>query len=168
MKKAIFFLLLLLNCSILYAQSDTTAYQLQRRKVNDLLADRSSKFGQYDESLNMRTGIFGFKTKRDMQRSLDIMGEIVQTDNNIFRELKILLDYKDLEKGNIQTKAIETEDRIGGYTETISKLQDRNEKLNTQVLETEKKLETQQYLVYALLLSSLILGYLLYRSKKLT
>ena len=83
----IFFLAYSLECS---AQQDSSAYQMQRKKINLLLADRSSKFGQYDQSLSSRTGIFGLKTKKDMQRSIDILTEIVRTDNNIFVELKFL------------------------------------------------------------------------------
>src|SRR4051812_5638200 len=81
-------------CSI---AQDTSAYEIQRSKVNSLLAQRSAKFGQYDQSLNARTGIFGFQTKRDIKNSNEILREIALTDNDIFTELKVLMDYKDLQ-----------------------------------------------------------------------
>src|SRR5690554_3634155 len=65
--------------------ADSLDYELQRQKVNHLLDQRSARFGHFDESLKKRTGIFGLKTKRDMQASLDILHEIVLTDNEIFR-----------------------------------------------------------------------------------
>ena len=57
--------------------SDSSGYEAQRQKVNELLQQRSARFGQFDESLKQRTGIFGLKTKKDMQASIDILKQIV-------------------------------------------------------------------------------------------
>lgn len=111
------------------AQEDSSAYQVQRRKINLMLAERSARFGQYDESLVKRTGIFGMKTKKDMQRSINILTEIIRTDNDILRETKILLDYKDLEKTKVQGQFSETQTRVNNFMSTINKLQKQNEKL---------------------------------------
>src|SRR3546814_13602919 len=89
--------------------SDTSGYEAQRQKVNQLLQQRSARFGQFDESLKKRTGIFGLKTKKDMQASIDILKQIVLTDNEVFRETKMLLDYKEFEKWQISHKATEIE-----------------------------------------------------------
>src|SRR4051812_40366214 len=118
---------------------DTSAYQTQRNKINSLLADRSSKFGQYDESLTKKTGIFGLKTKKDMQSSINILTEIVKTDNDIFRELKTLLDYKDLEKVQAQENATETQSHVGNYMTTINKLQRQNDLLKVEIEKSEGK-----------------------------
>src|SRR5690554_7464066 len=83
-KVFLFFAFMLLNSQSILAQ-DTLAYEIQRQRVNTLLDQRSARFGQFDQSLNSRTGIFGLKTKKDMQNSIDILKEIVITDNNIFR-----------------------------------------------------------------------------------
>lgn len=151
-----------------FGQNDTSAYQTQRLKINNLLSDRSSKFGRYDNSLSMRTGIFGLKTKKDMQRSIDILTEIVQTDNNIFKELKILLDYKDLEKTTVESRAVNNEGRITNYMQTITKLQQQNDQLKTEMLSSEKKQNTFELFLYITTLISLILAFLLFKSKKLT
>jgi chromosome segregation ATPase len=135
MKKLIFTIPLIFLFLNSFAQS---AYEAQRKKVNNLLSNRSSKFGQYDESLTKRTGIFGLKTKKDMQRSINILTEIVQTDNEIFKELKILLDYKDLEKSQVQTRATETESRINAYMQTIKKLQQQNDKIKDEFAQVEE------------------------------
>lgn len=120
-----------------YAQAiiraDTTGYEQQRQKVNDLLQQRSARFGQFEESLRQRTGIFGLKTKKDMQASIDILKEIVLTDNDIFRETKQLVDYKDLESEMIARQAEEFDGRITRYIATISKLQKEQAELRAQV-----------------------------------
>src|SRR5690606_7334543 len=96
--KFILVLTLLLVCSLSVNAQDTLAYEVQRQRVNDLLNKRTARFGQFNQSLEARTGIFGFKTKKDMQASIDILKEIIATDNHIFKETKVLLDYKDMEK----------------------------------------------------------------------
>lgn len=169
MKYYIISLILFLGYSInCVAQQDSSVYQMQRKKVNQLLADRSSKFGQYDQSLNSRTGIFGLKTKKDMQRSIDVLTEIVKTDNNIFIELKTLLDYKDLEKTEAQDKYQETESSKINFMTTITKLQQQNDKIKADL----EKSEAQSAIIfYSLIVFLLILagtGIYLYRTKKLT
>lgn len=151
----------------LLAQSDTSAYEVQRNKINNLLDERSSRFGQYESSLGKRTGIFGLKTKRDMQFSNDILRQIVLTDNEIFAELKILLDYKDLEKKQVETRAVTVESRIGRFQETITRLQQENDKLRA---ESEKKdIVKEKISVYQIILfiSLLISIFYIFRLKKL-
>lgn len=151
----IFLIIQLLTLSYLFAQhTDSSAYHAQRAKVNKLLDQRSNSFGQYDASLGKRTGIFGMKTKRDMQASNDILRQIVLTDNDIFSELKILLDYKDFEKNQVQTKADDTEGRINRYQTTITRLQQNNESLK---IETEKTVLKADKLFNYLLITIFIL-----------
>ena len=118
--------------------SDTAGYEIQRQKVNKLLTERSQRFGQFNESLQKRTGIFGLKTKKDMQASIDILKQIVLTDNDIFQETKALLDYKDFEKSKIAEKASEFDGRINGYIRTISKLQNERERMASEISALER------------------------------
>lgn len=117
---------------------DTSAYQTQRLRVNALLSERSAKFGQYDQSLNSRTGIFGLQTKKDIRNSNEILRQIVLDDNNIFKELKTLLEYKDLEVKQVQTSAEQTTDRVQNYKVAIKTLQDKNEALSKELKSIKK------------------------------
>ncbi|MEP6612551.1 MAG: hypothetical protein ABJA76_11720 [Mucilaginibacter sp.] len=103
-------------------KSDSLAYQLQRKKINAMLSQRAAKFGQYDESLSKHTGIFGFQTKKDIRRSNDILMDIVKTDNDIYSELKILLEYRTFQQKQVQTHTKEAENSTLGYMATINKL----------------------------------------------
>lgn len=161
----IFFLFYSITC---IAQQDTSAYQAQRKKVNQLLADRSAKFGQYDQSLNSRTGIFGLKTKKDMQRSIDILTEIVRTDNGIFLETKALLDYKDFEKTQVEVKYQETASSKINFMTTITRLQQQNDQLKSDLEKTERKNATIIYTLSMFLVILAGIGVYLYRVKKLT
>lgn len=163
---------LLLCPAILSAQlstPDTSSYETQRQKVNELLQQRSARFGKFDESLKKRTGIFGLKTKKDMQASIDILKQIVLTDNDIFRETKMLLDYKDFEKSQITQQATEFDGRINGYIKTISKLQREQEQLTAEIDKLERSNRRSQGLF--LLLAVVIVGmgiFLFLRRQKLT
>ncbi len=137
MKKLILFLsILFVGSTAIAQQTDSLAYQLQRKKVNDLLAKRSITFNQYFQSLELHTGIFGFQTKKDIRRSNEILMEIVKTDNVVFKELKILLDYQTTVQTQVLGKSLESENRNTSFMGTINKLRgqlqaeaDRNSKL---------------------------------------
>ena len=159
-------LITFVQCAV--AQSDSSAYQLQRKKINNLLAERSEKFGHYDQSLTKRTGIFGLKTKKDMQRSIDILTDIVLNDNAVFKELKTLMEYKDYEKANVETKATQSEGRIGNYMQTITKLQNEQDRLNLEIQTLEKSRSNYQTVVYGFAAIGFILAFLLLHRKKLT
>lgn len=149
--KKYFYLISILFLSIqAFAQQDTTAYSAQRVKVNSLLAERSSRFGQYDESLNQRTGIFGWQTKRDIKNSNEILRQVVLTDNNIFKELKVLMDYKDLQNQQKVAIADDSQERIENYMRTIKKLQDQNAQLKEDSNHTGKNISN--YIVAFLIL----------------
>lgn len=145
-------------------QSDTSAYQVQRLKINALLAERSAKFGQYDLSLSARTGIFGLQTKNDLKNSNEILRGIILNDNNIFRELKVLMNYKDQEVQQVQTNAGNNAKRIESYMQAIKKLQDQNDELKkkTAVITAEKNTETYSIIFLILII---IIGGIFFYSK---
>lgn len=165
-----FFLLTVLFCLVrqVNAQTnpDSTAFEVQRNHVNDLLDARQQKFGAYDTSLTQKTGLFGlFKSKGDMQKSIDILKDIVITDNNIFLETQKLLKIKDFEKDKFQQLATDYDKQVSAYIGTISKLQKENEKLRTQVDKTTGSGGLGNIFLYIALLAIAVLAYLLYKSK---
>jgi len=163
MKKLIFVGLLCLVCSFCFAQTvntDSMAYQLQRAKINQMLDVRKQKFGQYDQSLKQHTGIFGLQTKKDIRRSNDILMDIVKTDDDLFREIKVLMDYRVSQQEQVQTKSTETESFNLGFMNTINRLRRQIELLNQQA---EKEKLHQAHLVRILIIVFvLMLGSILY------
>lgn len=124
------FILLLISSFITLAtfaqvNADSLAYELQRKKINSMLDERRQKFGQYDQSLQMHTGIFGFQTKKDIRRSNDILMDIVQTDNEIFKQTKVLLDYRTFQQTQVQSHSSQVENDVVGYMSTINKLRNQ-------------------------------------------
>jgi len=141
--------------------ADSIAYQLQRKKINSMLDMRKVRFGQYSQSLNEHTGIFGLQTKSDIRRSNDILMDIVKTDDNIYKELKILLEYRAFQQRQIQSHSKEAETINQNYINLISKLRQQNAILKA----SAQKADTMQY-VYILIIVLMIASILFLISKK--
>jgi hypothetical protein len=127
MKKSVLLLISIFITHTLFAQinADSLAYELQRKKINSMLDERRQKFSQYDQSLQMHTGIFGLQTKKDIRRSNDILMSIVQNDDAIFKQTKVLLDYRIFQQTQVQTHSNQVENDVLGYMSTINKLRDQ-------------------------------------------
>lgn len=143
---------------------DSISFEQQRKHVNSLLDQRSQKFGEYDLSLEQKTGIFGlFKTKDDMQKSIDILKSIVINDNDIFIETRKLLDIKDNEREKFQKLANEYDAQVTAYMKTISKLQLENENLRNKIADLEDLDHSNNGIVYILILVIAALSFAIYR-----
>jgi len=169
MKKLILLGLVCFWCVNVFAQqnTDSIAYQTERKKINNMLAERAQKFGKYDESLSMHTGIFGFQTKKDIRRSNEILMDIVKTDNDIYRELKILLEYRTFQQTQVQSHSKEAEASNIGFMNTINRLRNQVDQLRIDAEKQEAQQEKTQRLhiaVFILLLALIIL--LLIRKRK--
>ncbi|WP_073400257.1 hypothetical protein [Mucilaginibacter sp. OK098] len=168
------FLFILFNifaiCVYSKQSSDSIAYKLQRKKINTMLAQRAQKFGQYDESLTKRTGIFGFQTKKDIRRSNDILMDIVKTDNDVYRELKILFDYRVFQQTQIQDHSRETEQSTLGYMITINKLRKQIEVLKADAEEQRQQDEKIRniLIITVLALAAFIFLMFAFRKRKRT
>lgn len=180
-KQLLIFFIFSLFIQFIYAQdstvvkSDSLTFESQRERVNQLLNERSRRFGEYDQSLQKKTGIFGlFKTKKDMQKSIDILRELVLNDNNIFIETRKLLDLKDAQSERYQRLANEYDTQISAYMKTITKLQNENDKLRDSLKSMESTDTGSGVLLYIAgiviitLIILLILQYKRNKPKKLT
>jgi hypothetical protein len=170
MKKLILATLLSFLFANSYAQgsSDSLAYQLQRKRINGMLGQRSQKFGQYTQSLSTHTGIFGLQTKKDVRRSNSILMDIVKTDDDIYAQLKILLNYRAFQQTVVQSKldsSKETEKYNIGLMNAINRFRAENDKLKAQLNDSAKSQEktTRSFIIVIVLMLVSIL--LLLRSK---
>ncbi|MEO6849374.1 MAG: hypothetical protein ABI203_06390 [Mucilaginibacter sp.] len=169
MKKFILSALMCLLCTYGFAQKtnpDSLAYQLQRKKINDMLDVRKQKFGQYDESLRKHSGIFGMQTKKDIRKSNDILTDIVHSDEDLFREIKILLDYRTYQQQQVQTHSTESEKINLGFMTKINNLRQQIDQLKQDALKQKQRQDkTQQtyIIIFVLMLGSIL--YLIMRKR---
>src|ERR1700709_228518 len=119
MKKHLLTLVMIFSTIKCFAlNADSMVYAHQRNKINAMLDVRRQKFSEYTESLDKHTGIFGLQTKKDIKHSNDILMAIVETDDAIFKELKILLDYKTFETTQVVSQSQDTQGQVVGYMST--------------------------------------------------
>jgi len=166
--KRILLLLLFFFCLIdVHAQvtSDSLAYQAQRKKINSMLDERKQKFGQYSQSLSMHTGIFGLQTKKDIRRSNDILMDIVKTDEDIFVQTKILLEYRTFQQTQVQSRSVETDNANLGFMNTINNLRTQNEKLKKDAKAAEEAQQKASQMAMAIIAGLIIIVLLLLRAK---
>lgn len=162
-------ILFLISLSAFGQNADSTSYEAQRLRVNKLIEDRKVKFSEYDLSLEKKTAIFGlFKSKDDMQKTVDILKNIVITDNNIFLETRRLINIKDDEKQKFQNLAVEYDKQVSAYIGTINKLQKENEKLKKELEKIEGSDHNTNIFLYIALAIIAVLSYLLFQNQKIT
>ena len=143
-------------CAQSQFNADSVAYQMQRKKINDMLANRKLKFGQYSQSLNEHTGIFGLQTKSDIRRSNDILMDIVKTDDNIYKELKILLEYHAFQERQIESHSKEAESINENYLNTIRLLRQSNLKLKADHATSQSTAHIIYIFIIVLMLASIL------------
>ena len=169
MKNLILAILFCFSTIIVFAQakSDSLAYQFERKKINDMLAQRTLKFGQYDQSLSMHTGIFGLQTKKDIRRSNDILMDIVKTDDSIYRELKILFEFSVFQRTQIQYHSKEAEESNIGFMTTINKLRAQVDVLKADAEKQQQQEEkTKRYFIIALIIIAVLILFLFSRKSR--
>ncbi len=120
MKKTHSVIVLLFLAQTAFAQT-----QMQdRMNLETLLTARAKNFSAYTTSIQQHSGIFGNKTKRDLEKSNEVLIRIVTLDNNIMDELKRTLDYKTFEKTTGSYNSHDCELRLEQsmhVTDTLSK-----------------------------------------------
>nr|WP_067063311.1 hypothetical protein [Mucilaginibacter sp. L294] len=177
MKRLFILTALLFFATGVFAQvkTDSAAYSVQRAKINAMLAARKVKFGQYDTSLTKRSGIFHMQTKGDIRKSNDILMDIVDTDDEIFIELKKLFDYRTnqlnytaYQKKQVESNAKEVEKTRLSYMSTINRFREQNEDLKTQLDKQKAAYESKQrlYVIAIAFTLALILVVLLIKRKR--
>ena len=144
MKKIFILIPLLLFTAHLKAQDSLgNITELQK-----LLKERKDRFEAYATSADKRSGIFGNKTKKDLEKSREILFQIVKTDNNILSELDRAISHRGMAKADYSVDE-------AGYKQTIDRLTQASDTLNSQLIAEkeinatmEKKMNIQQWMVY--------------------
>jgi hypothetical protein len=138
-----------------------------RQDLQRLLAERAARFNVYTESLKKRSGFFGNKTKHDMEKSNEVLMQIVNTDNKIIDVLNRFLNYKTFEKTNISYDAEKSKEKVQQMmqlTDTLTKELNRLESENKQLTSRNIKLKGWGFLSLAALVAAI---YFLFRRRKL-
>lgn len=142
-------LLLLIICRMpLQLKAQSTA--ADRKELMDLLEERRKKFDAYATSIEKHSGIFGNKTKKDMQKSNDVLTEIVKTDNRIIGTLNRTVDFRTYEKINMNYDVQAHADRVNSLLRSVDTLQKQVQVLNSNKTYLTTKLQRLQIITFFL------------------
>lgn len=147
MKKYLLLLPCILFFNTLHAQ-DSLGNITELKK---LLQERKDRFSQYSEAAEMKSGIFGNITKKDLEHSRDILIEIVKTDNHLLTELDKAIEKRGIAKADYSFDEV-------AYKQTIENLANATDTLNVQLTAAkdlnkvvQSSLRKQQWISYVLL-----------------
>ena len=144
------------------AQSTTT----DREQLLKLLEERRAKFDAYAASIEKHSGIFGNKTKKDMQHSNDVLTAIVETDNRIISVLNRTVDFKNYEKISLNYDAQAHTDRVNNLLQSVDTLQKQVEASNRSKTNLDKRIQHFKFIIFLLATFALGLFILLIRKKR--
>ena len=77
MRTFLLIFLLLASTNFLYAQEE----------INKLTIERANLYRKYKETESLTSGLFGNRSKGDLQTTIDALNEIIKKDNEILEEL---------------------------------------------------------------------------------
>ncbi|MEP7171029.1 MAG: hypothetical protein ABI855_16805 [Bacteroidota bacterium] len=156
-KKKYFTVLLCLISLTAYPQNNSVK---DRQDLQNLLQERKIKFDAYASSLEKRSGIFGNKTKKDIQSSNEVLIDIVKTDNRIISTLNRVIDFRNFEKTNMNYDVVQQNqnyDNLLRATDTLSKQVDILTATNKSLKKNTLKFEILFYAALALVICLLII-----------
>jgi ribosome-binding ATPase YchF (GTP1/OBG family) len=150
MRRIIIFTLLMLGSFNLFAQA----------KLDKLVQEREAMHRQWQSSESRKTGIFGNRTKKDMIETHNWMERIIQKDNQIIEELKLLSEIEKTEityeKNDYKFISQKQEREIAQLKRALS---------DTKDIESEKRSErrTFEWMSLIFFLSTITVSYLYYK-----
>ncbi|MFD2035135.1 Clp protease ClpB [Belliella marina] len=152
MKKYLLIILLIIPIN-LFAQA----------KLDKMLDERQSLHQQWQKSESKKSGIFGNRTKKDMVETNNWMARIIQKDNQIMDELKML---GEIEKTEITYEKNDYKFISQKQEREIATLKRALQEKDTQVAKKKSDKRTYEWTTFIFFLSTLTLGYLYWKKVK--
>jgi uncharacterized protein YeeX (DUF496 family) len=142
MKTLLAILLFVVPINFLYAQEE----------INKLTHERETLYRKYKETESLTSGLFGNRSKGDLQATIDALNEIIKKDNEILEELTHIQENSKIEFTNKYNDLILQNNDLSQKNRELIEMTERHKgytKENHQIIE-----ETQQQ--HTLLISLLV------------
>lgn len=132
-------------------------------KLEKMLNERQALNQQWQNSESKKSGIFGNRTKKDMIETNGWMSRIIQKDNQIMDELKML---GEIEKTEITYEKNDYKFISQKQEREIATLKRALQEKDTQIVEKKSDKRTYEWTTFIFFLSTLTLGYLYWKKAK--
>ncbi len=148
MKTVFFIFISFLSINNLFAQEE----------INKLTAERENLYRKYKESESLSTGIFGNRSKGDLQTTIDALNEIIKKDNQILEELKSIQADSKIEFTNKYNDLIQQNNDLSQKNRELLELSERHKGYSKENHEMLQATEDKQVLFMSLLTIFVILS----------
>jgi hypothetical protein len=153
MRKILITILILISSISLFAQA----------KLESMLGEREKMHREWRNSESKKSGIFGNRTKKDMIETHEWMSRIIQKDNQIMEELKML---SEIEKTEITYEKNDYKFISQKQEREIAILKRALEEKEETVAEKKSDQRTYEWTTFIFFLSTLTFGYLFFKGRK--
>lgn len=158
MKRIFPVVFLIFNIVLSASAQDLNNASSDRRLMMEILNERKQKFSNYTESLDDRSGIFGMKTKKDIERSRKILIDIVKLDNRLISVLNRRLDYKDFEKTELNYNTVDQSRKIEELSRNFTLADNRMKKMGSDLEQAENEIRKRNLIItFLVILVSILL-----------
>jgi hypothetical protein len=160
-------ILLVFLASLIFAQAQAlTGADSDKQLLFQILKERQDHFSAYTKSLDEATGIFGFKTKKDIQRSNAILIDIVKLDNRMIAVLNRELSYKDYEKTSMNYNNLDDQKDLDLLRQNLALSDAKIKELSAKLLDDQQQINNRNRAIVVLSLGLLFLLYRRQQAKK--
>jgi hypothetical protein len=132
-------------------------------KLDKLVSERNKMHAAWKDSESKKTGIFGNRTKKDMIETNEWMERIIQKDNQIMEELKLLSEIEKTEityeKNDYKFISQKQEREIAMLKRTLAEKEGM-------VIEEKSESRTYEWLTFILFLSTAVLAFMNWKKSK--
>jgi len=138
----------------------------EKAALQKLVNEREQRFGEYSRAAASKSGFFGNKTKNDLRKQVDVLTEIIKTDNRIISLLKNFLDYRTFQRTEMTYSQVQLDERVkhlDEITDGLTAKLDIAESANTVL---QKKLKWSGVTNWLLAIGMAIVAVLYIREKK--
>ncbi len=129
-----------------------TNFLYAQEEINKLTVERTNLYRKYKETESLTSGLFGNRSKGDLQTTIDALNEIIKKDNEILEELSHIQENSKIEFTNKYNDLIMQNNDLSQKNRELMEMTERHKgytKENHQIIE-----QTQQQ--HTLLISLLI------------
>ena len=141
MKISLIFLLTFLSINSLFAQEE----------INKLTIERENLYRKYKETESLSTGIFGNRSKDDLQTTIDALNEIIKKDNQILEELKSIQADSRVEFTNKYNDLIQQNNDLSQKNRELLELSERHKGYSKENHNILQATEDRQVLLVSLM-----------------
>ena len=139
------------------------ADSIESAKLQRMIEERDLLHAQWKASESKKTGIFGNRTKKDMIETNEWMERIIQKDNQIMEELKML---SEIEKTEITYEKNDYKFISQKQEREIAMLKRALEEKEGLVIEEKSESRTYEWLTFILFLSTAVLAFMNWKKSK--